>query len=563
MVWLLPCICRSSNWRELLLVSREQTRLPFWGERRAHLWYLVCRLAIVTVLLGGTGAFYLSEKVHLSTALPLFFLIIPAYAQTAISALVLARLQRLSRLLMFSQVQLTWELVFVSLLIIISGGVESVFSFAYVFVIVAASFLLSRKQTILVAAAAVIMFGGILDLQYFNYLQSIGLTRTLSSQAFLTTVFVHVVAFISTALLSGTLAERWRLSEAELRRKEIDFEELERLNKAILNHISSGLMMINRFGRIRSFNRAAAEITGYRLEEIYDADAKELFGGMVFFNGDEYNLVNRAEGEFVDKTGACLTFGYATTIARGRNGEEQGLLVTFQDLTQLKKVEEQLTRSDRLAAVGRMASGMAHEIRNPLASISGSVQLLMEGTEPSAEDRRLMKIVVKEAERLSGLLTDFLTFARPKTPVKEPVNVVSVLDELIDMLAADHRFENVEIERNYPDEFVVSLDRGQIWQALWDLAVNASEAMLGHGRLIFSVHHTVGPTIVVEDSGPGISADIKSRIFEPFFSTKEKGTGLGLASVYSIIESHNGTVTVDRGDAGGARFSMKFASGEH
>jgi len=528
-------------------------------DNRSLIWYLISRTAVITFLLGGAAIFYLKGGGNRSLLLPLFLLIGISYAEALISVLLL---KKISNINFFSQLQIVWDLLFVSVLILLTGGVESIFSFAYLLVIVSASFLLSRRLTVLSAACAVILFGGILDLQFLNYLNYFNLFRSASDGTFFSVIFVHGVAFFLTAILSGTLAERWRHSEEQLQRKTIDYAELEKMNRTILSHISSGLMLINPQGRIRSFNRAATDITGVSLQEAYDQSAAEMFPGLLLGATATTRPLNRSEGYFARKTGKKLILGYATTPARGSMGEELGILVTFQDLTQLKKIEEDLKQTDRLAAVGRLAAGMAHEIRNPLASISGSVQLLMEAESAQPEDLRLMGIVVKEADRLNGLLTDFLSFARPKLPVKEPVNVVSILDQLVDMLATDPRFKGIEIIRHSPDEFILALDRGQILQALWDLAVNAAEAMQGQGRLTFTTKPEPASAIIVEDNGPGIADEIKGRIFEPFFSTKEQGTGLGLASVYSVVDSHGGMVAVERGTSGGARFSLLFAAGE-
>jgi len=528
-------------------------------DNRSLIWYLTCRTAVITFLLGGAAIFYLQGSTNRTLIPPLFLLIGIAYAEALVSALFL---KKISNTDLFSQLQIVWDLLFVSVLILLTGGVESVFSFAYLLVIVSASFLLSLRLTILAAAGAVILFGGILDLQFFNYLHFLNLFRSVSDGTFFSALFVHGVAFFLTSILSGTLAERWRQSEKELQRKTIDYAELEKMNRTILSHISSGLMLINSKGEIRSFNRAATVITGLSLQDVYDKDIADVFPGLSVDSTAATKPLNRSEGYFVRKTGKNLILGYATIPAKGGQGEDLGVLVTFQDLTQLKKIEEDLKRTDRLAAVGRLAAGMAHEIRNPLASISGSVQLLMEAETAQPDDLRLMGIVVKEAERLNELLTDFLQFAKPKHPVKESVNVASVLDQLADMLVTDPRFKEVEIAKTYPDDFYLFLDRGLVLQALWDLAINAAEAMQGQGRLIFGVEKNRVPTIIIEDSGPGISDEIKGRIFEPFFSTKEKGTGLGLASVYSVVESHGGTVTVERGDAGGARFSLLFTPEE-
>jgi len=533
--------------------QRQNSFTSFTTDYRSLTWYLTCRAAVITFLLGGAAIFYW-RGVATDAVVPLLILIGVSYAQALASALLLRLIKRLS---LFTQVQIVWDLLFVTALILITGGVESVFSFAYLLVIVSASFLLPRRQTVFAAASAAILFGGILDLQYFNYLQPFDLTRSVSDNAFLSAVFVHVVAFLLTAILSGTLADRWRLSEAELARKKVDFAELEKLNRTILAHISSGLMLVSRDGKIKTFNRAATEITGFSLEEVYNHRVEKFFSELLLFRQGDYNLVQRAEGHFERKNGEHLILGYASTLARGHDAENMGLLVTFQDLTQLKKIEFELQRADRLAAVGRLASGMAHEIRNPLASISGSVQLLMEAKHVNPEDRKLMGIVVKEADRLSGLLTDFLTFARPQKPQKEDVDICIVIDELLEMISKDNRFELVSVSKHCPERAIVSIDHSQIWQILWDLTINAAEAMNGKGDLSIGFDADV-MQIVVEDSGPGIAEEIKGSVFDPFFSTKEKGTGLGLASVYSVMEAHGGRVEVTASSLGGAKFILDF-----
>lgn len=374
---------------------------------------------------------------------------------------------------------------------------------------------------------------------------------------FFSTLFVHSVAFFLVALLSGTLAERWRRSEEQLQKKSIDYAELEKMNHTILAHINSGLVLVNPEGEIRSFNRAASDITGLSLEEVYGRQMTDLFPDLLD-EGLGGQPQSRSEGTFVNPVGDCLILGYATTPARGSQGENIGILITFQDLTQLKKIEEDLKRADRLAAVGRLAASMAHEIRNPLASISGSVQLLLEASQTKEDDRDLMNIVVNEADRLSGLLTGFLHFARPKSPEKENVEVSLLFDQLLLLLKADKRFEHIDLIKNCPENIIMYVDHEQIQQSLWGLAINASEAMAGEGAFRLTVTETDPSTIIIEDSGPGIPDDLKERVFEPFFSTKEKGTGLGLASVYSLVEAHGGRVSVGRSSLGGARFCLDF-----
>ena len=272
----------------------------------------------------------------------------------------------------------------------------------------------------------------------------------------------------------------------------------------------------------------------------------------------EAKLLSRSEFSQVRKSGENLILGYTITPVKGGQGEYLGVLVTFQDLTQIKQTEEELKRADRLAAIGRLSAGIAHEIRNPLASISGAVQLLLEGDGVKQEDQRIMKIVVKEAERLNALITNFLNFARPKPISKLPVNVCEMVQDLVLMLKADSRFSGVEIRVDIPADCTIHLDRALIVQSLWDLAINAAEALDGHGFIRISACAEGTNYIFVEDSGPGVVEDVEAKIFEPFFSTKEQGAGLGLASVYSVMEAHQGCLRISRGSLGGGRFELQF-----
>lgn len=524
---------------------------------RSLVWYLACRTAVITLLLGGVAFFYLQGNLDHS-AVPLFFLLAIAYAEALIVVLLLRRVRLIGAL---THLQIIWDVLFVTILILMTGAVESVFSFAYLLVIIGASFLLSRRLTIIAAATSAVFFGSVLVLQLYQLIHFLQINKAIADAAFFNAVFVHYVAFFLTAILSGTLADRWRRSEAKLQRKSIDYAELERLNRMILAHINSGVMLVNPSGMIRLFNRAASDITGLTLHQVYDRPVSELFPGMTEVLDPQRESVSRAEGTYVTPAGETLILGYATTMTKGNRGENIGTLVTFQDLTGLKLIEAQLKHSDRLAAIGRLSAGLAHEIRNPLASVSGSAQLLLEANSLRQEDQRLLGIVVNEAERLNGLLTDFLQFAKPQIPLKTSFDLSELLHDLRRILLQDQRFNAIVVALSAPRPCIVVLDREQIWQVLWDLSINAAEAMQemeGHGRLGIGVSCAEQLVICVEDSGPGIADEIKERIFEPFFSTKHKGTGLGLATVFAIIESHQGSIQVDRSKYGGARFTINL-----
>lgn len=523
-------------------------------DRRGLAWFLAFRVAVITLFLGGTAVFFLQGKMGSQSAPYLFLLLALSYLQSLVSALSLLQIKRFG---LFAKLQLFWDLGFVTCLLLITGGIESPFAFIYLLVIISGSFLLPRRQTLYMAATAAIFYGGLLDLQYFGYLPDFFRTPTQDAAVYLYTVFVHVFAFLLSGLLSGALAERWQRSEAELQRKKIDYQELEQLNRTIVSHISSGLMMINRQGRIRSFNQAAQDITGYRLEEVYDRRPDEIFPQLRLKEQAQYPFISRAEAQIENQRQEKIVLGYATVPVRGHLKAEDGLLVTFQDLTQLKIIEAQLQRADRLASVGRLAAGMAHEIRNPLASISGSVQLLLEESQLNPQDQRLMKIVQREAERLSQLLSDFLDYARPRPLCKQSLPLAAFLAELKDFVSGDSRFSQIQLDIQCPSDASLQVDPDMLRQALWNLLVNAADAMQGQGELSI-VYDPMKKSLQISDSGPGIAPEIRSTVFDPFFSTKEKGTGLGLATVHSFMDLHDGQIHLDESLSGGAAFHLIF-----
>ena len=526
--------------------------------RRLLAWYLAARLAVVVFFLGGAIVYHLkgaTPQLQRELVVWLEALIGLVALQTLASAALMKRLRDLDR---FIQAQFAWDLLLVLAIIYLTGGAESLYSFLYILVIVAASVFLSRRQVLILASAASILYGSLLDLQYYRYLPLFGgqpFPAGLQEKDVFYAVVINVGAFLLTALLSGYLADRMRRSELAREQKEVDYGELERLNQAILANINSGLLLIGNDGRIRSFNQAAHRITGYRLEEVYNRPVEVFFPPLAAIEHSGSYSLQRGEMRVKGRQGGRLILGYSASQVRDPQARDLGLLVAFQDLTEVKALEEQLKRADRLGAVGRLASGMAHEIRNPLASISGSVQLLREDPGISEENRRLMGIVVREVERLNLLLGDFLGFARPAPLQAGPVDLAAMIDELVELVGAGGQAGAVTIVRHYPEQVPVCVDRPKLRQALWDLLLNAVEAAQPDGTVRIGVD-LVNGEIAVEDSGPGIDEKMRERIFEPFFTTKETGTGLGLANVYANIQAHGGRVYVENSPLGGARFMI-------
>jgi two-component system sensor histidine kinase PilS (NtrC family) len=527
--------------------------------RRLLSWYLAIRLVVVCLFLGGT-IFYQLQQGSWATAAAaryLTYLTLFAIFQTVLSGFVLTRIKHYRK---FINAQLSWDLLFVVLVLFFTGGVESLYSFLFILVIIAASVFCPRPQLLVVASASSILYGSLLDLQYYGYLPVLSsqvINKDIHHYDVFYAVFLHVGAFFLTALLSSALAERLRRSEEAREKREIDYEDLEHLNQFILTNINSGLMVINSAGRIRSFNSAASKITGYSLEEVYNRPVEAILPEFGPFGSDDSSDVVRGETDYKKHENEVLSLGFSASRVADKDGAPLGLLIAFQDLTEYKALEEQLKRADRLAAVGRLASGLAHEIRNPLASISGSVQLLLEDEEVSNEDRHLMNIVVKEADRLNLLLSDFLNFARPSALQLEKIDMSALVDELIVLVNASGQFQGVTIEKKCQGPAQMIVDPQKMNQVLWDLMINAGDAAKPDGRIRIEINGAQGE-IVIEDSGAGITDEDQDKLFEPFYTTKDKGTGLGLANVYANIEAHQGRIYVEPGDLGGARFIIEL-----
>ncbi len=544
------------------------------SERRRLNWFIVARMIVVTLFYASTVFLYQRrpDSFDILNLAALGKLVGATYLFSLVSLAVLRFTDRWRSLLTYTQI--IWDLLLVTTLILLTGGISSPYSFIYMLAIISASVLLARRQAFYAASLCAILYGGIIDLQYYGKLIPLGLSaypaQQYGSAYLLYTIFVNIVAFYLTALLTGYLAERAKSSESALLEKVIDYEELERLNSSIVKNLTSGLLTVTPEGRVRVFNRYAEELTGISQQQAYDRPIDELIPGIMRFF-ERSDTVFSGEFDYSDICGNEMIFGYNAIRFFDKHGMNNGIILNFKDLTQIRQMEEELKRTDRLAAVGELAARIAHEIRNPLASISGSVQLIAQGNGVPVADRRLLEIVVRETDRLNSLISDFLVYARPVSIMHEAIRPKDLYVQLKALLSVDPRFAIINLVFESDDQISIYADSYQLEQVYWNLLVNAAEAMPGGGTITVTATpvHLQGKIIDrkdfiridVSDTGHGMQETEIRHLFEPFFTTKPGGTGLGLATVYRIIEAHGGRIFVDSKPGIGTTFSILLPAG--
>jgi signal transduction histidine kinase len=317
--------------------------------------------------------------------------------------------------------------------------------------------------------------------------------------------------------------------------------------------ISSGLITTDLDGTIKLVNPAANSLLDRRPQELAGRSVQEIFS-------DILPVVNAARSEVRALTprGAEKLIGVGCSALLGSGGDTIGYIYTFTDLTQIRHLERELRLRDRLAAVGRLASGIAHEIRNPLSSIAGSVKMLSGIATLTDDQRDLLGIVIRESERLNAIISDFLTYSRDRKFQSTSIDLCRLLSDTLTLL--EGRPSDITIEHSFSHPVALAEGDGdKLKQVFWNLASNSIRAMDGSGMLTVTLDPFEGNwRIRFMDTGAGIPPQLIEKIFEPFQSGFEGGTGLGLAIVYRIIQAHGARITVRSEPGKGTEFTLIF-----
>ena len=489
------------------------------------------RALFVTLLLGSAFLF----KVEYFYAHPqsISYFIIFLYALTIVYSLLI---RRMKNLFVFAYIQLVADVLSSIVMVYITGGIYSLFSFTLILNVFSSSIVLNKKAGYVIASLSSILYGLLIDLQFYNKLLPLIPEDSIPEKEFLYNIFIHILSFYITAYLGGYLSHRLERTVQKLEEKDTHLKDLELFNIKVIESLPSGLFTTDVNGNVLIFNLAAEKITGIRKEDVIGLSIEAAFPFLKF----PFEPGRREE--ILETKEYMKIIGLNISSLKDISGKDTGFIGVFQDLTQLKKLELEMKQKEKWAAIGELSANIAHEIRNPLASLKGSVEMLKEDKMPAKHREKLMDIALREMERLNNTVTDFLTYSSPKPLKMERLDLHLLLDETLELLSNLEKKNNrVLIKKEYKGTFQINADQQKLRQVFWNLGVNAIEAMRSDGELIVSTENSMNSArISFADTGPGIDqADIE-KIFYPFYTTKEQGTGLGLAIAYRIIEEHNG-----------------------
>ncbi len=509
-----------------------------FDERLWLAWLVKVRIIILTLLFGIELA--IARLTPNPFPLRLFIAVISLWYAVSVFYLLLLSFWEERRIQ--SLLQVITDLLMVTLVVYATGGVDSSLNFFYPLVIIVACILLPRTWAYLSGALAFILYVAVLELTYFGFIPSYSTTHP-GLGALQAIIFVNLFGYLAVAYLAGLLAAKLRQVDVKLEYTRGALEDLQALHENIIQSISGGLITTGLDGYITLANTAA--------QKLFERSERDFLGqpvSQLFLDPLPTVDSDRANGEvrFVASNGFCKTFRVTATTLSVPGRKDIGYVYTFDNLTEIRRLERDLRIQDRLAAVGRLAAAIAHEIRNPLTSIAGSVSMLSGIADLSDEHRQLLQIVTRESERLNSIITDFLAYSRGKQYRFASVDLLPLLEDTLTLL--EHRLvaENtgIRIERKYDfKEALTMADGDKIKQVFWNFCENAVRAMRSGGVLTVSLEQAGEDWQVnFADTGPGMSRQLVEKIFEPFQSQFEGGTGLGLAIVYQIVQAHEGKV---------------------
>jgi two-component system sensor histidine kinase PilS (NtrC family) len=540
-------------------------------------WLMLSRIALVTILFSFTTSIKL-QKTDLFPEIsltPLYIIFAVAYA-LSILYLCILKFRLIENPNISIYIQSFSDVALVTGLVYATGGVTSVYSVLYPLIIIYAVLFLQKRGGLIIATFSSILYGLLIDLEYYRIIHPIYTTTfykyDLGSAYVFSQIAIHVLSFYIIVFLASFVVAQEKKAWILLAEKETAFDQLDLLHRSIIESIDTGIMTINLRGMIKSFNRAAEEISGFSFAEVENRSIVELFPDFreisEKINKEDYKSSTRSRYhmEFEGKDHKKRILGCSVSNLKDHRGKRIGDIVIFQDLTSIIKMEKSLEKSRRLAIIGEMAASLAHEIRNPLASLGGSIQILKKDLNLNPVDERLMQIILRGKEQLDNIIKDFLLLARPAPGKRERIVVKEIIEDVVESikLVPDWN-DNIEIMLSLTDNIGIPANRTELREVFWNIILNSIQAMKDGGVLSIETKNISSGDataeyleITIGDTGSGIDEKNLDMVFEPFFTTKETGTGLGLAIVNRIVEGYGGTIRIENNGGAGTTCVVSF-----
>ncbi len=535
--------------------ERTATKSEDSNPHRRLQWVLGGRLVVATVLLGAT--MYLAlDAIRYGHFTPTFLLILISaiYGSSILFGVWLLR-GRDEKVVARAITGL--DVLLITGLVYLTGGAGSIFSFLYGAQILTTALTLGTGAAYYTAAASLACYflqGLALNVGWLPPPPDQPLSQyVLSSRDFQLALVSNMVGISAVALLATNLTRRAQVAGARLAEAEESAARLERLNADIVRSIASGVITADDDGKILGLNPAAREILRDSGGSLLGASLSTVLAD--FDSHRPGNPPKRADATGRRADGTEFPMGFTLSALLDEQGNRTGTLLAFQDLTEIKMLRHRAEQAQRLAVLGRLATGLAHEIRNPLSSISGSVEMVRESNALSPEDGRLLGIVISEVERLNALVTTMLQVGRPSQIQTETVDLRMIASDVAAVARGEATSSNgLRIEEVSPRQpILVHVDSDRMRQVVWNLVRNAVQASPRQGTVEVrtGLDDEGCPFLEVADQGPGIGAAQRERLFDMFYSGRGYGVGLGLALVKQIVDQHRGTIDIiDREPAG-------------